>query len=180
MLSRFVQRTVRATPLAATQQLRRFADGGQTGLAGTFGSRRLDLSPNAGVLTTRPDVTVQSCAEMMAMAKVGSFVVIDNARRCIGIVTERDVLRCVGSSWDRLVKGKGMNVQDIMTPSNKLIVCSVFDSRSKILQTMHSNQIRHVLLMDASQVTECISLRDLVKDLINSDQLDKVMNSAMV
>jgi len=175
MLSRFVQRSVR--PSIA---IRRFVDANQqTGFAATIGGRRLDLATNAGVLTTRPDVTVQSCAEMMAMAKVGSFVVVDSARRILGIVTERDILRCLGSSYDRLVGKKGMGVKDIMTPANKLIVCSKFDSRSKILQTMQTNQIRHVLLADTTQVTDCVSLRDLVKDLINSDKLDKVMNEAM-
>jgi len=177
MLSRFVQRTIRV-PLASTTQIRRFSNE-QTGFGGSFGSRRLDLATNAGVLTTKPDVTVQSCAEMMAMAKVGSFVVTDSARRILGIVTERDILRCLGSSWDRLVGRKGMDVKDIMTGANKLIVCSKFDSRSQILKTMQTNQIRHVLLMDASQVTDCVSLRDLVKDLIDSDKLEQVMNEAM-
>jgi len=178
MLSRFVSKSIRA-PVASTQQLKRFYEAGQqTGFAGTFGSRRLDLAGDAGVLTTKPTTTVQSCAEMMAMARVGSFVVCDASRRVMGIITERDILRCLGSSWDRLVSKKGMEVKDVMTPANKLIVCSKFDSRSKILQTMHSNQIRHVLLMDSTSVTECVSLRDLVGDIINSDQLDKVLGQA--
>jgi len=179
MLARFTSKSLRV-PIASTQQIRRFAEANQqTGFAGTFGSRRLDLDRNAGVLTTKPETTVQSCAEMMAMARVGSFVVCDSARRVMGIITERDILRCLGSSWDRLVAKKGMEVKDVMTPANKLIVCSKFDSRAKILQTMHSNQIRHVLLMDQTQVTDCVSLRDLVGDIINSDQLDKVLGQSM-
>jgi len=70
MLSRFVPRTLRI-PLAATQQFRTFIDRGQsTAFEATLGGRRLELSLDAAVLTIGPDKTVQSCAELMAMARV--------------------------------------------------------------------------------------------------------------
>jgi len=174
MLSRFIPRTARV-PLAATQQFRRIQGQATGGWANTLGGRGLELSLDASVLTIAPNKTVQSCAELMAMARVGSFVVTDSSRKVMGIVTERDILRCLGSSYDRLTK-KGMNVKDIMTPANKLIVCSHFDTRANILKTMQDSQIRHVLLQDSHQITECVSLRDLVADLIQSDKLETVLN----
>jgi len=171
MLSRFVSKTVRVPMLASTQQIRTFAERGQS--AGDFGStlgmRRLTLDPNAPVLTILPNKEVVSCAELMALAKVGSFVVCDEQKIVKGIVTERDILRCLGSSFDRLKNGN-MKVKDIMTPANRLICVSEFDTRANILKTMNDAGIRHILLQNQHSISGCVSIRDMVADLINNPE----------
>merc|ERR550534_3145215 len=137
-------------------------------------SRTISLADDAAVLTCEKDMSVQSCAELMAMAKVGSFLVSDASRKVYGIVTERDILRSMGSSWARLSAGK-LLVKDIMTPANRIVMCSNHDSRDSIMKAMDEANIRHMVVgtVDGHTVTACLSLRDLVRDVIQGKDLSK-------
>jgi CBS domain-containing protein len=53
------------------------------------------------VYTAAPDETVRAAAARMDQKGVGTLVVLDPARRLVGIVTDRDVAaRCVGRGLD--------------------------------------------------------------------------------
>ena len=54
------------------------------------------------IQTLRPDDPLQLVLDLMPNAKYGAFVVVDDARRPLGIVTETDVLKRVLTRYDNL------------------------------------------------------------------------------
>jgi len=58
-------------------------------------------SMNSSPITCTPEVPVQRVARLMGQNEVGSVIVIDDARRPVGIVTDRDLaVRVVGMGRD--------------------------------------------------------------------------------
>src|SRR5882672_3656970 len=60
-----------------------------------------------------PSATLEQAAALMARSRVGTLVVLDEARRLKGLLTERDL---------RFVDGGGLRVADRMTPLDSLVV----------------------------------------------------------
>src|SRR3954468_17609330 len=63
--------------------------------------------------SVRPDTPIAEAAALMARSRVGSLVVLDEARKLKGLLTERDL---------RFVPHKALKVADRMTPLEKLVV----------------------------------------------------------
>jgi CBS domain-containing protein len=78
-----------------------YADAAERGrvraLAAELDDVRVSHVMTWGALTTGPDVMVAQAAAVMADARVGSLPVVEG-QRLIGILTERDVLRAVGTT----------------------------------------------------------------------------------
>merc|ERR1719499_369852 len=127
------------------------------------------LSQNAAVLHCKPTITVQKLSDLMVMAKVGSYLVVDANMRVLGIVTERDILRCLGTSWVRL-KNKQLTAKDIMTPVNRLVMCTNAMSKQEMLEKMNEAGIRHMVVgtSDGKQIDAVVSLRGAVKDVLSA------------
>lgn len=116
----------------------------------------------SGVRTIAPDASVEEVVQELVRHNVGSLVVcergVDGRERMVGIVTERDILRCVAAH--RIECGK-MRVSDIMT--RKVITGSLGDDVGKIMGLMTNNRIRHLPIVDGDRLEGMISIGDVVK-----------------
>ena len=104
--------------------------------------------------TIRPEAALAEAIEMMSRTGVGTLVVVDEARRVVGLLTARD-LRFSGSDG---------HVRERMTPSDELIVREGVIDSVAAEDVMRVHKIKKLPLVDGSgRLLGLVTARDLVK-----------------
>jgi CBS domain-containing protein len=122
------------------------------------------LRKGSHITTVTPQTTVLEALRIMADQNIGSVMVLEEGHY-LGIVTERDYSRKV------VLKGKSStdtNVTEIM--SSDLPRVTPNDSIDYCMQLMSDKNIRYLPVFDESQVTGILSINDVVKETILSQQ----------
>ena len=122
------------------------------------------LRKGSNITTVTPATTVLEALHIMADQNIGSVMVLEDGHY-LGIVTERDYSRKV------VLKGKSSTdtkVSEIM--SNDLPRVTAHDSVDYCMQLMSDKNIRYLPVFDENQVTGIISINDVVKETILSQQ----------
>jgi CBS domain-containing protein len=114
------------------------------------------------VFTTSPDVSLAEVVRQMVEHNIGSMLVCQRdvtlGERLVGIVTERDMLRCFAAGKCDL---KELKVVDVMT--TKLITARPADSVTDLMGVMTTHRIRHVPIMSGELLVGMVSIGDLLK-----------------
>ena len=111
-----------------------------------------------------PDATVYEAIERMALKHVGALPVMSQ-ETLVGIISERDYARKV------ILQGRSSQatlVRDIMTPSP--IIVAPHQTVHECLQIMTLRRIRHLPVVDDGNVSGIISIGDLVKSIIETQE----------
>lgn len=112
-----------------------------------------EIMTNAAVVDGAEE-TVAEGARKMRDNQTGSLLVMDGTR-LVGIVTERDVLRCVAENQD----AQTTPLKDIMTTD---VITIAPDTRLKEAAALMADKwIRHLPVVEAEAVVGIISQRDL-------------------
>ena len=122
------------------------------------------LRKGSHITSVSPDTSVLEALHIMADQNIGSVMVLDNGRYR-GIVTERDYSRKV------ILKGKSSTdtkVAEIM--SSDLPRVTPNDSIDYCMQLMSDKNIRYLSVFEGEHVTGIISINDVVKETILSQQ----------
>jgi CBS domain-containing protein len=104
--------------------------------------------------TVAPEATVAEAAQLMSVRHVGSALVME-AGRLVGIFTERDIVRALGSDFD----AAGHTVEASMTRSPTTLPAGA--TTSEALDLMLSSGFRHLPVVEGDAVVGVVSLRDL-------------------
>ncbi len=109
------------------------------------------------VLTIGPAHTLREAARQMSARRVGAAVVTDPEHPGVGILTERDILDSVGAGQD----------PDTELAAAHRTADVVFASADWTLEraaaTMVKAGFRHLIVVDGSEVTGLLSMRDIVR-----------------
>jgi CBS domain-containing protein len=122
------------------------------------------LRKGSNITTVSPNTSVLEALHIMADQNIGSVMVLDNGHY-LGIVTERDYSRKV------ILRGKhstDTTVADIM--SQDLPRVTPNDSVDYCMQLMSDRNIRYLPVFDGDHVQGIISINDVVKETILSQQ----------
>jgi CBS domain-containing protein len=122
------------------------------------------LRKGSRITTVSPDATVLEALHIMADQNIGSVMVLNDGHY-LGIVTERDYSRKV------VLNGKSSTdtkVSEIM--SSDLPRVTAHDSVDYCMQLMSDKNIRYLPVFEGNQVTGIISINDVVKETILSQQ----------
>lgn len=122
------------------------------------------LRKGSHITTVSPNTTVLEALHIMADQNIGSVMVLEEGHY-MGIVTERDYSRKV------VLKGKSSTdtlVKEIM--SSDLPRVTANDSIDYCMQLMSDKNIRYLPVFDENQVTGILSINDVVKETILSQQ----------
>ena len=112
----------------------------------------------ADVITIWPGASLQSAVERMASRNIGALVVVDDAGKIVGMVSERDVVLAMAASAE---KAPVQSVTDVM--SRRLLTCSPDDSLAELMAVMTEHRVRHLPVVDTGQLLGLVSIGDLVK-----------------
>ncbi len=117
------------------------------------------------VWSVAPDATVFDSLELMADKQVGALLVMDG-EKLVGIVTERDYARKV------ILEGKSSKdtpVSDVMT--RRVLCAAPGHTVEECMAPMTDKRARHLPVVDHKHVVGVLSIGDLVKALINEQQV---------
>lgn len=105
--------------------------------------------------------TVRSALAMMAERDVACLVVVNDAAQPIGIFSERDVLKRVSASFERMAD---QPVSAVMTESPMVVYAS--DPPAKVLNVMVNGAFRHVPVVDADgKLMGVVGVRRMIRYL---------------
>ena len=105
---------------------------------------RLHSLIHAGVVAVGPDATLADVAALMRREDIGSLTVNDDAGNLVGIITERDLVRCVAEAADPTV----VRVARFMT-GDPVVACPM--------------GLRHLPVVADGRVLGMVSIRDLLE-----------------
>jgi CBS domain-containing protein len=116
----------------------------------------------SGIFSVEPTDTIARVASVLAEKRVGALLVLDRAQQLLGIVSERDVMRCLAAEGARTLE---MTAAQIMTR----VVHTVTPETpvETAMEMMTNGRIRHLPVLDGSTLAGMISIGDLVKERID-------------
>ena len=118
------------------------------------------------VFAIGPDDPVVDAIRLMAEKRIGALLVME-AGKLAGIVSERDYARKV------VLQGRSSldtPVRDIMTAD--VVSIGLDDTTDRCMQLVTDRRIRHLPVLDGDSVLGVVSIGDLVKAVIEDQQLE--------
>ena len=122
------------------------------------------------VKTEKEDQNVITACRIMHENNIGCVVIVNkngaNSGNPIGIITERDVVRLLGS----------LNPSLLQTPlheiiSKPLITISLNSSIKDAIQTMQQKNIRRLIIVDKEKMVGIITDKDIFRAIMNNQDL---------
>ena len=128
--------------------------------------RQLLASKTSDIFSIGPDAAVIDAIRLMAEKRIGAVLVMDG-NRLAGILSERDYARKV------VLEGRSSKdtpVRDIMTA--EVVSVRPGDTADACMQIVTERRIRHLPVREGDEVVGVISIGDLVKAVIEDQQLE--------
>lgn len=113
------------------------------------------------VFTAKPSETVAEIATLLNSRRVGALVVLD-AERVVGIVSERDIVRAVAEGGPEALKAP---VSSCMTAN--VLYADPGETVDHLLTRMTDRRIRHLPVCKGDRLVGIVSIGDLVKSKIS-------------
>ena len=119
------------------------------------------------VLTTTPDAAVSELISLLATRKIGALVVTDGDA-VAGIVSERDVVRCLHEGGAAILDG---TVGSLMTAA--VHTCTLSDDIDTVANTMTERRIRHMPVIEDGSLVGIVSIGDVVSSRMRQLEQDR-------
>ena len=113
------------------------------------------------VFTVTPTETISAVAALLHSRRVGALVVLD-AERVVGIVSERDVVRAMAEGGAAAL---GEAVSGVMTRDVQF--AQPGETVDSLLSRMTDRRIRHLPVCQKDRLVGIVSIGDLVKSKIS-------------
>ncbi|MEQ8717789.1 MAG: CBS domain-containing protein [Acidimicrobiales bacterium] len=120
--------------------------------------RRILRDKGDSVATIRPDASITTCLATLAEHNYGALVVSVDGAHIDGIISERDIVRALAA------RGPGCldeSVADMMT--TEVITARPGATASELMAMMTARRIRHVPVVDGTELAGIVSIGDIVK-----------------
>ena len=111
--------------------------------------------------------SVRDAVHSLAENRIGAVVVEDQWMHLAGVFSERDFINAVASNGAAALE---LRVRDLI--SAPIISCRSSDRIDAVLATMTLRKIRHVPVIDGEQLSEIVSIGDLVKHRLDEKELE--------
>jgi CBS domain-containing protein len=119
------------------------------------------------VVTVSPDTTVRELVALLAEHNIGAVVVSTDDRAVAGIVSERDVVRGLGTGATVL----DQDVESIMT--SQVHTAKPDDSVHDLMKLMTEHRVRHIPVVVDDQLHGIVSIGDVVKSRIGELEFER-------
>ena len=124
------------------------------------------------IFSISPDATVSELVEALRERRVGALLVLGSSGDIVGIVSERDVVRALGTNPGALATTvAAIMTTDVVTASDQADV-------AELMQVMTERRIRHIPVLDESgALAGLVSIGDVVKNRM--DELEAERSALM-
>jgi CBS domain-containing protein len=119
--------------------------------------RNILATKGTSVITIRAEQSVREAALLLAEHNIGALVVVNEAGRLAGIISERDIIRAAARHENAL----SQSVSQVMT--RDVITGLPQDDLDSVADTMMKKQFRHLPIADQGELVGIISMKDIVK-----------------
>lgn len=119
------------------------------------------------IISLAPGEPIAAALALLVERRIGSVLVIDEAGKIVGILSERDLVQCMHTLREELFAKK---VSDLMT--TQVVTCSPKDPVAAIMGMMTQQRFRHVPVIDDGKLVGMISIGDVVKSRIEEAQAE--------
>ena len=109
------------------------------------------------VATTTPDSSIRSVVEILASRGIGALVVSADGSTIDGIISERDLVRGLGSEDTEVME---RTAADLMTA--EVACCSPTSTIDDLMNQMTQGRFRHVPVLDDGSLAGIVSIGDIV------------------
>ena len=130
---------------------------------------------SANVVTVKPGTLVSEAAKILSDRKIGTVVVSRDGKAAEGILSERDIVRHIGSRGAVCLSEP---VEALMT--SKLVTCSYSDRAESVLSTMTERRFRHMPVLENGALVGLITLGDVVKHRLSELAMEKDALEGMI
>ena len=110
------------------------------------------------IVSVRPDTTVMALVDTIATKRIGAVLVLDEADKLAGIVSERDVVKALATNGADV---HTMLASDIMTRSVTTVTPNT--TINEAMELMDRGYFRHLPVLDGDELVGIISVRDVVR-----------------
>ncbi|MFW5807716.1 MAG: CBS domain-containing protein [Spirochaetota bacterium] len=124
---------------------------------------------SGGLFHVSEKMCLDDCIGVMIEKNVGAVVVLDDDKKLRGIISERDILRCMHEHMEGI---REIPVSEAMTPESRLIGVQKDDHVANVMDKMTANSIRHILIFDGDTFRGLASIRDVVQILLDNALLE--------
>ena len=123
------------------------------------------------VASVDPTATIASVAGVLAERRIGAVLVMDRADQLLGIVSERDIVRCLAANGARTLD---MTAGQLMTRA--LQFAHPNTTVAEAMAQMTVGRFRHLPVMERDTLVGLISIGDVVKARImeQEDEVDSL------
>lgn len=115
-------------------------------------------SKGRAVTTASPSQPLHEIAESLAARKIGAIVVVGETGRVVGIISERDIVRCVAEGGAAAL---ARPVDQVMTRG--VVTCGEATSLEELMELMTKGRFRHVPVVEHDTLVGLVSIGDVVK-----------------
>jgi CBS domain-containing protein len=110
------------------------------------------------VTTIDPTAPIAQVVDVLAAQRIGAALVVDRAEQLLGIVSERDIVRCLAANGARTLE---MTAGQLMTRA--LQVAHPETTVAEAMSLMTHGRFRHLPVLDHDKLVGLISIGDVVK-----------------
>lgn len=121
----------------------------------------------SAVTTIATTATIGEAARTLAEARIGAVVVSDDGTTINGILSERDIVRVIGTTGPGALTRP---VTEAMTAN--VITCKPDDRINVLMGMMTQRRIRHLPVAENGKMTGLISIGDVVKERMDEIESD--------
>ncbi|ABD54832.1 CBS domain-containing protein [Jannaschia sp. CCS1] len=127
------------------------------------------------VVTIAPGSSVGEAAKTLSAKRIGALVVSSDGTDIAGILSERDIVRAIGSGGPGCLADP---VESLMT--SKIISATRDESVEQVLGKMTQGRFRHMPVMDGAAMVGLISIGDVVKAQLAELAMEKEALEGMI
>jgi CBS domain-containing protein len=110
------------------------------------------------VATIASTATLAEAAHALSTRRIGALVVSDDGLHIAGILSERDIVRCLAEEGPGALE---LPVSAAMTA--EVQTCSKDDSLDELARTMTEGRFRHLPVLEGGEMAGLVSIGDVVK-----------------
>lgn len=118
-------------------------------------------------ITARSDALLSEICETLATNKIGAVVVCNGNKEIEGIISERDIVRTIGTKGPSSLD---VPVSSVMT--KEVVTCTEENSVNEVMARMTQGRFRHMPVVKDGKLTGVISIGDVVKFKIAQVELE--------